>query len=191
MKRFRLIVFALLMVGVFSLAITIPAMADDDDDDSKSPPACSGTIVQIALCVNGQTGEFDTLIAALSTAGLVDALNAHGQFTVFAPTDAAFTRLGLTPANIGSVPPATLTNILLYHVASGERFAKDFRRRQNVTMLNGDKILVYRSNRNILIKFDDGRARVVAGDIDATNGVIHVIDRVLLPPADSDDDNDD
>ncbi len=190
MKRLKVTVLALLVVSVFSLTLALPVLAHGNSN-SHGQPACAGTIVEIALCVNGQTGEFDTLIAALSTAGLVDALNGHGQFTVFAPTDAAFSRLGLHPANIGSVPLATLTDILLYHVAPGERFAKDFGRRQYVTMLNGDQIQVNRSRSKIFVKFEDGRARVVAGDIDATNGVIHVINRVLLPPDHSNDDNDD
>lgn len=187
MRHSKWLLLSFVLVAALSLVVVAPIAA-------KSPataPPCTGTIVQIALCVNGQSGEFDTLIAALSSAGLVNALNGQGQFTVFAPTDEAFAKLGLTAANIGNLDTATLSNILLYHVASGERFAKDFRRRQSVKMLNGDKIQVYRTYRTIVIRHEGGTSRVVAGDIDATNGVIHVINRVLLPDDDTDDkDND-
>ncbi len=171
MKRSRLFVVMMVLVVLASLlSMAAPAAA--------SSPACTGTIVQVALCVNQQSGEFSTLIAALQAAGLVDALNGGGQFTVFAPTDAAFARLGLNKNNVGSLDKATLTNILLYHVASGEVFSKDLRRVQFVKMLNNQYTLVIKVPRAIYVN----RAKVVLGDVDASNGVIHVIDRVLMPP---------
>jgi uncharacterized surface protein with fasciclin (FAS1) repeats len=135
MRRSKWLLLSCLLVTVFSVVALAPVAAHRTQP--PAPPSCTGTIVQIALCVNGQSGEFDTLIAALSSAGLVNALNGQGQFTVFAPTDEAFAKLGLTAANVDNLDTATLSNILLYHVASGERFAKDFRRRQSVKMLNG------------------------------------------------------
>jgi uncharacterized surface protein with fasciclin (FAS1) repeats len=155
------------LVGMLSVAA--PAAA--------SSPECTGTIVQVALCVNEQTGEFSTLIAALQAAGLVDTLNGSGQFTVFAPTDAAFAYLGLNKDNVGDLDTATLTNILLYHVTAGEIFSTDLRRIQFVKMLNDQYTRVLKFPRVIYVN----RSKVVLGDVDASNGVIHVIDCVLVP----------
>lgn len=134
------------------------------------------TIVEAALAVNAQTGEFSTLIAAVVRAGLVDTLNANRQFTVFAPTDAAFAKLGLNAGNIDTVPLEALTNILLYHVAPGERFATDVVGATQVRMLNKQFAAI-----------GDGPtiagAGFVATDVDVGNGVIHIIDAVLIPPA--------
>lgn len=140
------------------------------------------TIVEIALSVNAQTGEFSTLIAALSSAGLVDALNGRGQFTVFAPTDAAFAALGLNAGNIGSLDTATLTDILLYHVSRGRNFSDAVLDKQRIRMMNGDFTFVTVNADGAFI--NDSQLLAAAGliDIAASNGVIHVIDAVLLPP---------
>ena len=140
--------------------------------------AASGpTIVEIALSVNADSGEFSTLIAAVQYAGLVDALNGNRQFTVFAPTDAAFAKLGLNAGNITSLPKDMLTNILLFHVAPGERFAADVVSASKVRTLNKSFAAVEVNDMGAYI---DG-AKIIATDIDASNGVIHVIDSVMLP----------
>jgi uncharacterized surface protein with fasciclin (FAS1) repeats len=132
------------------------------------------TIVETALAVNAETGEFSTLIAAVVRAGLVDTLNGHRQFTVFAPTDAAFAKLGLNAGNIDTVPLDALRNILLYHVAPGERFAEDVVTATKVRMLNM-QFAPIGTGPTI------GGAGFVAVDVDVCNGVIHVIDSVLIP----------
>jgi uncharacterized surface protein with fasciclin (FAS1) repeats len=170
-----MIVAALLTVILIG-AVATPSAA------APAQAGCSGAIVAVAVCVNQQTGEFDTLIAALSTAGLVDALNGGGQFTVFAPTDAAFAKLGITPQNVGTLDVKVLSNILLYHVAAGERFANSFTRPTFLKMLNNKYTLVYRFFNRVFVAHSRGIARVVAGNMDATNGVIHVVDQVLIPP---------
>jgi uncharacterized surface protein with fasciclin (FAS1) repeats len=137
----------------------------------------SNTIVEIALAVNAETGEFSTLIAALSSAGLVDALNGRGQFTVFAPTDAAFAKLGLDASNIGTLDKATLTNILLYHVARGERLSGDVVSANRIRMMNGGFTFVSLMGDSAYIN----QSKIVAVDVLASNGVIHIIDTVLLP----------
>ena len=150
------------------------------------PPA-GNSIVDIALAVNAETGEFSTLIAALQSADLVEALDSRGQFTVFAPTDAGFLNAGLTPDNIGDVPVEALTDILLYHVANGRRMSGDVLTSDQIRMLNGDFIFIDAAN----LKIIDGDpsspdAMLLAPDlidIEASNGVIHVIDNVLFPPA--------
>ena len=137
------------------------------------------TIVQTALAVNAQTGEFSQLIAAVQRAGLVDTLTGNRQFTVFAPTDAAFERLyaALGVSGIGEIPLDTLRTVLLYHVAPGERFSGD--------VVSSSRIRTLSKGFLVPSVHDGGAyvndARIVAADVDASNGVIHVIDTVLLP----------
>ena len=142
---------------------------------AAAQPARDGSIVDTAIAVNAATGEFDTLIAALQAAGLVETLDGRRQFTVFAPTDAAFAELGLNAGNVGSLGRATLTNILLYHVAPGERFAADVLGSSKIRMLNKQFAAVNANAGTI-----DGAA-IVATNIDVSNGVIHVVSDVLLP----------
>src|SRR5690606_24188763 len=107
------------MMRMLSLLVAPLAMSTAAcDDDTVTPPAAP-TVVEVALAVNAETGEFSTLIAALQAAGLVETLQGAGPFTVFAPTDAAFAAIDLNADNIGSLPVDALRNILLYHVAPG------------------------------------------------------------------------
>ena len=145
--------------------------------NEKVKPSERTTIVDLALAVNAETGEFSTLIAALVAADLVDALNGNGQLTVFAPTDEAFAAIDLNADNIGDLPKDALTNILLYHVAKGRRMAEDVVASDQIRMLNGDRTM---------IKLMDGAAyiddaMIVAPDNGTDNGVIHIIGGVLLP----------
>lgn len=126
-------------------------------------------------------GQFTTLVAAVQAAGLEDALRAPGPITVFAPTDAAFAALpaGTVDDLLKPENKDKLTAILTYHVASGKTKSKDLAgKRLNVTTLNGATVAVDGTNG---VKVGD--AKVVTADIYASNGVIHVIDAVLLPPA--------
>ena len=135
------------------------------------------TLVDVAVAVNAETGEFSTLIAAVLATGLDDILSGNGQKTVFAPTDAAFAALDLNADNIGELDPATLTEILSYHVAKGRRAAEDVVRSEQIRMLNGEFTSISLTEDGAFI---DG-ARFVMTDVFADNGVIHVIDTVLLP----------
>lgn len=137
------------------------------------------TIVETALAVNASNGEFDHLIAAVVKAGLVDTLNGNRQFTVFAPTDAAFEDLfdALGVNGIADIDVATLTAVLLYHVAPGERFSDDVVASTRIRTVS--KGFVFPSVHDGGAYIND--ARILAADIDASNGVIHVIDAVLLP----------
>ncbi len=119
---------------------------------------------------------FSTLVSALQKANLVDALKAAGPFTVFAPTNDAF-------AKLASVPDGdALKEVLLYHVASGKFLAADLIKSGEVTTLQGKKIKVeQKSNGDVIL---NGIVKVTTADIQASNGVIHVIDTVLIPPAD-------
>ncbi len=132
-------------------------------------------IVETALAVNKETGEFSTLIAAVSCTNLINRLqNEHRDFTVFAPTDAAFAKLGLNAGNIcTSFDKHALTNILRYHVTRGEKDASEVLSRKKLWMLNGDKAVI--SGATI-----DGQ-NIIQTDVKANNGIIHVIDGVMLP----------
>ncbi|AWN23454.1 hypothetical protein DKM44_09630 [Deinococcus irradiatisoli] len=123
--------------------------------------------------------DFSTLLAAVKAAGLVDTLNGDGPFTVFAPTNAAFAKIPADQLNALLNDPAKLKAVLLYHVVSGKVLAADV-----VTMTSADTV----QGSPINIKVDGSTvmvndATVTATDIMATNGVIHVIDTVLLPPS--------
>jgi transforming growth factor-beta-induced protein len=161
-----------LLALVIAFAAVVPAFAKTE---TTTPP----TIVGTALAVNEQTGEFSTLIAALKYAGLVNYLNGNAVFTVFAPTDAAFAKLGLNAKNITSLPKGKLTQILLYHITRGSIGAQGVLSRPSLLMLNGDGAAISKKSDGAYI----GNAKIIQPNIFASNGVIHVIDSVLLPPA--------
>jgi uncharacterized surface protein with fasciclin (FAS1) repeats len=137
-------------------------------DEVLLPP--TGDIVEIAVA-----GGFNTLATALTEASLVEALQAEGPFTVFAPTDAAFAALPDGVLDNLLADTEALTDVLLYHVVSGQIFSGDLSDGQTAETLQGQSITVDLSDG---VMIDD--ASVTSADIIATNGVIHVIDEVLL-----------
>ena len=154
-----------------------PKVADTSSSmTSSSAAAAPGTIVDIAV----NDGRFNTLVAAVTAAGLADTLSS-GEWTVFAPTDAAFAKLGFNADNIASTfSEKELTNILLYHVISGEVFSdKALTLLGDVTMVNGQKAGLKFFEGDIFVNDD---AKVIIADIDASNGVIHAVDTVILGP---------
>ena len=126
-------------------------------------------------------GSFTKLAAALTSAGLIDALKGPGPFTVFAPTDAAFAAFeSANPGVLAGLSKAALTEILTYHVVAGASVAsKDLKDEQVFTALSGSPLLIDTSSG---VKVDD--AKVTTADVVASNGVIHVIDQIMLPPKD-------
>jgi len=124
-------------------------------------------------------GSFKTLAAALGAAGLVDTLKGTGPFTVFAPTDAAFAKLpaGTVDDLLKPENKAKLTSILTYHVVAGKVMAADVVKLTEATTVEGGKVSI--SVTDGQVKVDD--ANVTATDIKTSNGVIHVIDTVLMP----------
>ena len=132
------------------------------------------TIVQIAAT----NGSFKTLTAALKAAGLVRTLSSPGPFTVFAPTDAAFAALpkGTVEKLLKPENKSMLIKILTYHVVSGEVLSTSLKS-GNVKTVEGRSVMVKVSTRGVMVN----NAKVVKADIKASNGVIHVIDKVLLP----------
>ena len=138
--------------------------------------AAEADIVDTAI----SAGDFKTLAAALNAAGLVESLKGSGPFTVFAPTDAAFAKLPagtvenlLKPENKGQ-----LTAILTYHVVAGEVMAADVAKLDEAETVNGESVDVTAKGGNVMIN----DAKVTTADIAASNGVIHVIDTVIMPP---------
>ena len=141
------------------------------------------TIVDVASSVNAATGEFSILIAALTSAdsSVLETLSGKGQFTVFAPTDAAFIsllgELGLTADQLLSSTDL-VTDVLLYHVARGARFSEDVLGSDRIRTLN--KGFIFQEG-GVLTDQNDRTSNIIATDIPAVNGVIHVIDTVILP----------
>jgi uncharacterized surface protein with fasciclin (FAS1) repeats len=121
-------------------------------------------------------GSFNTLVAAIEAAGLTQTLQGKGPFTVFAPTDEAFAKL--PPGTVDALlnDKAKLSRILTYHVVSGEVMAKNVKPGK-VTTVEGEKINITRSASGVKIN----NANVIKTDVVASNGVIHVIDTVLIP----------
>jgi transforming growth factor-beta-induced protein len=172
----RRLLLASLTVSALALGIfAAPAAA--------AQPAKAPTIVDVALAENAATGEFSILLAALDAAdpSIVAALGGNGQYTVFAPTDLAFASL-LSELNVSAADllanKALLNRVLTYHVARGERLAADVLDSSRIRTLNGG--FVFQSG-GVLTDANGRTANFVATDIPASNGVIHVIDRVILP----------
>lgn len=140
------------------------------DDDA---PAATQNIVEIAA----GNSTFSTLVAAVEAAGLVDALASEGPFTVFAPTDEAFAKLPDGTIEYLLDNPEELAQILTYHVVSGSFDQIDLENTNKLKSLQGQKLKVSDKNNQLMIN----DSSVIASDIFATNGVIHVIDTVLLP----------
>ena len=144
---------------------------------SDEAAAESNTIVDVAVA----DGRFTTLVAAVEAAGLVETLSGEGPFTVFAPTDDAFGALPAGTLDSLLLPEnkQQLTDILTYHVVSGKVMAADV-----VTLISAPTVL----GKDITITVKDGKVylndtvQVIITDVEASNGVIHVIDAVLLPP---------
>jgi transforming growth factor-beta-induced protein len=157
--------------------VMLPPNVEDALGLNAAPPAYDASIVDLALANDG----LSTLVAAVVSAGLVDTLAEGGPFTVFAPSNDAFKKalddLGISAADL-LANTDLLTQILLYHVAAGEYFAADVVGTQSITMLDGNKANVVVSSGNVTI---DG-AKISNTDIRVNNGVVHIIDYVMLPP---------
>lgn len=147
----------LLMAAAFSMSFGV-AQAADIVDTAKS------------------AGTFNTLVAAVEAAGLVDTLKGPGPFTVFAPTDAAFAKIPKAKLDALLKDKAALTKILTYHVVAGKVMAADVKPGA-VKSVEGSNLMVTAKSGKVMLD----KSNVVKTDIAADNGVIHVIDTVLMP----------
>lgn len=182
MKTYRTIAVAL---GAFAL---VAAACGSESDDTTTTEAAAptttaaeemmdeGTIVEVA----SDAGTFSTLLAAAEAAGLVDTLNGDGPFTVFAPTDEAFAALPDGTLEGLLEDTDALSEILLYHVVSGEVKAADVVGLSSATTVQGEDIAITVDGDSVVL---NGSANVVTTDVAASNGVIHIIDAVILPPS--------
>jgi uncharacterized surface protein with fasciclin (FAS1) repeats len=137
------------------------------------PDETRSNIVEVAV----SAGSFNTLVAAVQAAGLVETLSGEGPFTVFAPTDEAFALIPEADLNALLADKEALTAVLTYHVVAGKVYAKDVVNLTSAQTVNGQSVEIQVMDGKVMI---DG-ATVVSTDIEASNGVIHVIDRVIFP----------
>lgn len=142
---------------------------DSTDTDAKMP----GTIVDVAVA----NGSFNTLVAAVQAAGLVETLSSNGPFTVFAPTDEAFAKVPKATLDALLADPKKLAEVLTYHVVSGKVGSADVVKLKSAKTVQGQEVSVSVNQGKVMVN----NANVVAVDVAASNGVIHVIDTVLLP----------
>ncbi len=161
----------IILIAMFVFA-TVSVFAQMDTKMVKN--AAEMNIVQTAI----NAGNFTTLATALTEAGLVDALEGKGPFTVFAPTDEAFKNLPDGALDNLLKDKEALKNVLLYHVVSGDISSAQIVDLDEVKTLNGSEIKIKTSDGKVMVN----NADVIGADVDASNGIIHVIDKVLLPP---------
>ena len=162
---------SLAMSSLLAVAtLAVPAQANTCSADKAAPK----DIVSVASAA----GSFNTLVAAVKAAGLTETLQGAGPFTVFAPTDEAFAKLpaGTVASLLLPENKQKLIAILTYHVVPGKVMAADVKTMQAPTA-NGQKLSLVVANGKVMA----GGANVIATDVAASNGVIHVVDTVLLP----------
>lgn len=173
---------AMVFALVFVMACEPQPAADGADEDTAAEDTTmmmENTIVDVAV----NDGRFTTLVTAVDSTDLVETLSGPGPFTVFAPTDSAFGALpeGTVADLLQPENQDQLRNILLYHVANGRVMAADVVEMDSVETAQGSMLPVTVAEDGTVMV---GEATVVATDVEADNGVIHVIDGVLMPPSD-------
>jgi len=183
MKRFKNLTLTLMGSALLAALIAMPATANHCNADHHkanatmaSAKADGKTIVETAVAA----GSFETLVAAVKAAGLVEALSGEGPFTVFAPTDEAFAKLPEGTVEGLLKDKEKLTAILTYHVVPGKVLASEVVKVDKAETLQGQSVAVTVNDGTVMID----NATVVKTDIECTNGVIHVIDEVILPKSD-------
>ncbi len=174
----------LMAIGAVAGLFVLSACGSDGNDEGTTDDAVTtdapadepGTIVDVAVA----NGSFETLVAAVTAADLVDTLSSEGPFTVFAPTDDAFAALpeGLVDCLLLEENVDALSAILTYHVVSGEVLSTDLTDGA-VGTVQGEEVTVDLSDGVVL----NDSASVVIADVPASNGVIHAIDGVIVPPS--------
>ena len=155
-------------------AVAVGALASAPSGASPAAPATAkSNIVETAVAA----GNFDTLVSLVKDAGLAETLSAKGPYTVFAPTDAAFKKVPKKTLNALGEDKAMLKSVLLYHVAEGRLPAKRVIKRSSIKTLNGQRVRVRVARGNVFVN----KSKVVTADVRASNGIIHAVNRVLIP----------
>jgi uncharacterized surface protein with fasciclin (FAS1) repeats len=159
---------ALLAVALVTTVFASQALAGDHSSKKKD-------IVETAV----SAGSFNTLATALTEAGLIETLKGEGPFTVFAPTDEAFAKIPEATLTALLKDKKELTRVLLYHVVAGNVMSSDVVKLTSAKTVEGSEASISVNDGTVMVD----KAKVLKVDIKASNGVIHVIDTVLLPPA--------
>ena len=167
------------------IALLVAACSSSDEEaatttteaptETTAAEMTEDTVVDVAI-----SNDFTTLVAAVQAAGLVETLQGEGPFTVFAPTDEAFAALPEGTLDSLLADPAALAEILTYHVVSGKVLAADVVGLDSATTVQVDDISIEVVDGGVVL---NGSSNVIATDVEASNGVVHVIDSVILPPA--------
>jgi len=159
---------AVLAAAVVTAALIAPAA-------TSGPAATQKNLVKTAVAA----GQFKTLVSLVKQAGLASTLSGNGRYTVFAPTDAAFAKVPKSTLKALAADKSKLRAVLLYHVVAGRLPAAKVTKLRSATTLNGATVRIRVSGGMVYVN----GARVVKPNVSASNGVIHVINRVLIPPA--------
>ncbi|MBP1910203.1 fasciclin domain-containing protein [Methanolobus bombayensis] len=146
-----------------------------EETETEEEEAVEMNIVETAVAA----GSFDTLVTAVQAAGLAETLSGEGPFTVFAPTDEAFAALPEGTLDELLEDEEALTSVLTYHVVAGKAMSGDLSDMMVLETLQGEEVTIYITDGNVMVN----DANVVQADIETSNGVIHVIDKVILPPS--------
>lgn len=182
------------MKRIFLLTFAVVAMAFTTQVKAQKNPMVGGAAMYankdiVDNAVNSK--DHTTLVAAVQAAGLVETLKSAGPFTVFAPTNAAFDKLpaGTVGTLVKPENKATLTKILTYHVVAGKLGSKEVaaaikagKGKAELTTVQGGKLWIYMEGKNVMLKDENGgTSTVTIADVFQSNGVIHVIDTVVMP----------
>lgn len=177
-KKSLALSMAAALVGAISF--NIPAYADcGSKDHAKNKAESLKTNKKDIVETASAAGSFNTLIAALKAAELVDTLKGDGPFTVFAPTDEAFKKINSDDLNALLKDKKKLARVLTYHVVPGNLKASDVVKVKGAKTVEGSKVKISTNKSGVKV---DG-AKVVKTDIACKNGVVHVIDSVIMPPS--------
>ena len=174
----RYIILMVVALMVVPLVIAACGTASDEAaSPSPSPTMAAKDIVDTAV----EAGSFTTLVSAVQAAGLEETLRGEGPYTVFAPTDDAFAAVPQETLDaLLADPKGALTDVLTYHVVPGKVMSTDLSDGMMVETVNGESLkITVNDDGSVMV----GDATVVTADIETANGVIHVIDTVLVPPS--------
>ena len=170
MNKIRSISTLTAVAAASAVAVAGPASAGPQE--SAASAGAKKDIVETAV----EAGQFKTLVSLLKKAGLVETLKDKGPYTVFAPTDAAFAKVPKATLDALGQDRAKLRSVLLYHVAGRKLIAAKIVKRRSVKTLNGQRVRIRVRGETVRV----GGARVTTADVGASNGVIHVINKVLI-----------
>ncbi len=179
MTRFRTILVVLVVAAAVAVTIGWTASTgsetkSDTTGMASTAPSAESDVVETAA----KAGDFTTLTKLLTRAGLAETLRQPGPYTVLAPTDTAFAGVPKETLDALLRDDAKLKTVLLYHVLSGEVTAADVVKLRSAKTASGDNVRIRVAGSDVFVN----RAKVTQPDVMASNGVIHVIDRVLIPP---------